>query len=143
MFFSIEQIAGMRTYVKRHKFYGYHRLSRYTDEELQKICNGIGGDNMPSILNKAISALNPSLVPASFVHDVEWFESRGTEREFLKTNARFELNGHLAADIKYPRWWQYPARWWVKRKARLFREILDSVAFSHYQECFLEKKKND
>ena len=72
-------------------------LEKYSDEELQKICNGIGPDGIPSFLRRTLNKLHPSLEPAALIHDVEFERSDGSQSAFDASNDRFLANGILAS----------------------------------------------
>lgn len=96
-------------------------------------CNGIGPEWFPAVLRKAIDALHPSLVVVSVNHDLNWSRGDGSASYFLVTNAAFEVNGVKVAKDKYS--WYDPRRWWVIRKARQFRRLLDDFGGVAYRKA--------
>lgn len=108
-------------------------LNRYSFEELTHIMNGIGADWMHPVLRDAISALNPSLVPVSLIHDVECYEAQrygATEADFVASNRRFRRNGCRMANYRY-RWYD-PRRYCVKAKGWEFSRILQRFGRSAF-----------
>ena len=94
--YTLEEIAALRKKCDELKLEGREKLSRYTDEELQVICNGIGPAGLPSFLRRTLNKLHPALEPAALIHDVEFEESDGSSEGFDKANGRFLANGRRA-----------------------------------------------
>lgn len=138
--FTVKEMAEYRQIIYENNLVGWEVLLKYTDLELTKICNGIGGTQMPKWLVFVINRLNPTLIPASILHDVQWFDSDGTKPSFLLSNAEFEVNGILMSTQRYPRWFDM-RREWVCIQALLFHKILDKFAFEHYEQCYKERGK--
>lgn len=97
--YTLEEIAALRQKCSTLELEGREILEKYTDEELQKICNGIGPAGMPSFLRRTLNKFHPALEPAALIHDVEFEESDGSERGFEDSNARFLANGKRASRV--------------------------------------------
>ena len=107
--YTFKEIAALRQQCYEFSFDGREILDKYTNEELQAICNGIGPGFLPAFVRKGINFFNPALQCAAFIHDVEFFESDGTREAFEAANARFLSNGIKAAwNFKW-----YDLRRWI------------------------------
>ena len=84
--YTLEEIAALRQKCKDLRLRGAWRLDRYSNEELQIICNGIGPRGIPEFIRKSFNRLHPSLQAAAFIHDVEFEESDGTVTAFDRAN---------------------------------------------------------
>lgn len=100
-------------------------LDKYTDDDLEKIYNGIGPDSFPEWLRNAVSALHPTLEVAAFIHDVEWHESDGSREKFYASNNRFKRNGYAAAKARYS--CLDPRRYIVMNQARRFGNLCGTL----------------
>lgn len=103
---------------------GKEILDKYTDEDLEKIYNGIGPDAFPDWVRDFITELNPSLAPVALIHDVEWHESDGTEKTFHESNFRFRRNGNAVAKTYA---WYCLRRYIVWNHTRLFYKALETI----------------
>jgi hypothetical protein len=101
-------------------------------EKAKEQCNGIGPEWFPTILRKAIDALNPTLFIVSVNHDENWSKKHTPSAEYFHaSNKAFEENGIKMAKWRYG--WYDPRRYWVIRKAREFRVILDKFGALAYK----------
>ena len=107
--YTLNEIAALRQKCYELRLDGREVLDKYTNEELQGVCNGIGPAFLPDFLRKGINFFNPALQCAAFIHDVEFFESDGTREAFEAANARFLNNGIKAA--RSFKW--YDLRRWI------------------------------
>lgn len=118
---DIDEVKRLKALCEEYELEGREILSKYTDDELAAIFNGIGPDAFPQWLRSALDALHPSLAPVAFIHDVEWHESDGTETAFAESNARFRRNGCKVASASFG-WWR-PRRYLVMWDAVKFARI--------------------
>lgn len=125
---DIDEVKRLKTLCEEYELEGREILSKYTDDELAAIFNGIGPDAFPQWLRSALDALHPSLAPVAFIHDVEWHESDGTETAFAESNARFRRNGCKVASAAFG-WWR-PRRYLVMWDAVKFARICQRFGWS-------------
>ena len=114
-------------------------LGKYPMNELVKIYNGIGPDAFPEWLRGFVTALHPSLAAVAFIHDVEWFESDGTDETFAATNDRFKRNGYRVAEAEFA--WCNPRRWIVMNQARRFGNICQKFGRGGWLKCHEDRLK--
>ncbi|MBQ3747170.1 MAG: hypothetical protein II863_07145 [Kiritimatiellae bacterium] len=125
---DIDEVKRLKALCEKYELEGREILSKYTDDELAAIFNGIGPDAFPQWLRSALDALHPSLAPVAFIHDVEWHESDGTETAFAESNARFRRNGCKVASAAFG-WWR-PRRYLVMWDAVKFARICQRFGWS-------------
>ena len=125
---TVDEVKRLKELCEEYGLEGREILSKYTDEELAAIFNGIGPDAFPQWLRSALDALHPSLAPVAFIHDVEWHESDGTEASFAESNARFRRNGCKVASAAFG-WWR-PRRYLVMWDAVKFARICQRFGWS-------------
>ena len=125
---DIDEVKRLKALCDEYGLEGREILSKYTDDELAAIFNGIGPDAFPQWLRSALDALHPSLAPVAFIHDVEWHESDGTETAFAESNARFRRNGCKVASAAFG-WWR-PRRYLVMWDAVKFARICQRFGWS-------------
>ena len=125
---DIDEVKRLKSLCEKYELEGREILSKYTDDELAAIFNGIGPDAFPQWLRSALDALHPSLAPVAFIHDVEWHESDGTETAFAESNARFRRNGCKVASAAFG-WWR-PRRYLVMWDAVKFARICQRFGWS-------------
>ena len=125
---TIDEIGKLKSLCEECGLENREILSKYTDEELAAIFNGIGPDAFPQWLRSALDALHPSLAPVAFIHDVEWHESDGTEASFAESNARFRRNGCTVASAAFG-WWR-PRRYLVMWDAVKFARLCQRFGWS-------------
>jgi hypothetical protein len=135
--YTLEEIAALRLKCEELKLEGREKLSRYTDEELQVICNGIGPDAFPYILRKSVTTIHPTLEPAAFIHDVEFWESDGTKESFTAANDRFKANGYICAKEEYA--WYNPTCYLVMNNARRLGNWCQLFGWDGYKAQFWGK----
>ena len=139
--YTLEEIAALRQKCTDYKLENREILEKYSDEELQKICNGIGPELLPDVLRKLISQMRPSLQPVAFIHDVEWFESDADHFTFGESNARFRTNGHICAKAEYP--WYHPFRYLVMLQADRLASYCQMGGWVAYVKCHNDKVERD
>lgn len=125
---TVDEAKHLKELCEEYGLEGREILSKYTDDELAAIFNGIGPDAFPQWLRSALDALHPSLAPVAFIHDVEWHESDGTETAFAESNARFRRNGCKVASAAFG-WWR-PRRYLVMWDAVKFARICQRFGWS-------------
>ena len=125
---TVDEVKRLKELCDEYGLEGREILSKYTDEDLAAIFNGMGPDAFPQWLRSALDALHPSLAPVAFIHDVEWHESDGTEASFAESNARFRRNGCTVASAAFG-WWR-PRRYLVMWDAVKFARICQRFGWS-------------
>ena len=95
--YTLKEIAALRQKCAELRLEGREILEKYSDAELQKICNGIGPELFPEWARKIITVIHPVLEPAALIHDVEFSESDGSAEKFVRANDRFFSNGLCCA----------------------------------------------
>ena len=128
---TVDEVKRLKELCEEYGLEGRGILTKYTDEELSAIFNGIGPDAFPQWLRSALDALHPSLAPVAFIHDVEWHESDGTEASFAESNARFRRNGFKVASAAFG-WWR-PRRYKVMWDAVKFARICQRFGWSAWR----------
>ena len=113
--YTLEEIAALRQKCASRKLEGAEKLDKYTDAELQKICNGIGPEAFPYGVRSITTSLHPTLEPVAMIHDVEFEESDGLKSSFTEINDRYYTNGVTAAKAEYG--WYNPVRYIVIAQA--------------------------
>ena len=98
--YTLDEIAALRKKCGELELEGRELLEKYSDSELQAICNGIGPDGAPLLLRRMLNKLHTDLEPASMIHDVEFRESDGMESTFKESNDRFLANG-IKISLRY------------------------------------------
>lgn len=131
--YTLEEISALRQKCASLKLEGREILDRFSDEELQLHCNGIGPESLPAWARKFVSMLHPTLEPAAFIHDAEWSASECSKEHFSLTNARFKSNGYTCARAAYK--WYNPLRCLVMNQARRFGNYCEYFGFSVYKEA--------
>ena len=125
---TVDEVKRLKELCEEYGLEGREILSKYTDEQLAALFNGIGPDAFPQWLRSALDALHPSLAPVAFIHDVEWHESDGTEASFAESNDRFRRNGCTVASAAFG-WWR-PRRYLVMWDAVKFARICQRFGWS-------------
>lgn len=128
--FTVEEIQKIIDEANWQQLDGRKILRRLPPEDICRICNGIGPDNMP-LLTAIATALHPELVPTSAIHDLRWYFAEGTREDFEDSNAQYAANGKRAADACHC-WWslrRYHVRGCARRQAAL-------CSYSHYTKCY-------
>lgn len=113
--YTLEKIAALRQKCADLKLEGAEKLDKYTDAELQKICNGIGPEVFPYGVRSITTSLHPTLEPVAMLHDIDFEESDGTKTTFTAANDRYYSNGCIAAKAEYA--WCNPVRYIVIAQA--------------------------
>lgn len=94
---------------------GVEILNAYKLKEIKQIYNGIGPDNFPGWLRRAITNSAGLLEPAALIHDLD-FHCGGTEEDYKRANDRFEKNCKTLVKDRYG--WYNPFRYLWLNKAR-------------------------
>ena len=139
--YTLKEIAALRQKCVELRLEGREILEKYSDAELQKICNGIGPGYFPAAARKTVDKLHPSLKPVAVVHDVEWYESDGEYDSFFWSNRRFEDNGIRVAFATYK--WYDPRRYLVCWRSHRFAMCCQFGGWLTYQHCFSERKERE
>ncbi len=115
--YSIDEIKKLKDKAIKLELYGHELLKSYSDEELQKICNGIGADFFPEKLRSIITSINPSFEASALIHDLMYHIDYG----FEQANDLLELNGKIEAKSTYS--WYNPLRYFAIRRAKIFANL--------------------
>ena len=138
--YTLEEIAALRLKCEELKLEGREKLSRYTDEELQVICNGIGPEAFPHGVRSITTSLHPTLEPVAMIHDVEFEESDGLKSTFTEVNDRYYTNGCIAAKAEYG--WYDLRRYVVMIQALRHSRLCQLGGWYGYRETH-ERSKSD
>ena len=134
---KLKEIKRLRELAEKYALEDREILGRYPMNRLAQIYNGIGPDAFPEWLRGFVTALHPSLAVVAFIHDVEWFESDGTDEAFKATNDRFKRNGYKVAEAEFG--WYNPRRWIVMNQARRFGNICQALGKSGWLKCHRDR----
>lgn len=129
--YTLEEIAALRKKCLALKLDNAEIILKYTNEELQNICNGIGPEAFPDAIRAFVSNINPTLQPAAFIHDVEWYESTGEVEDFSESNSRLRQNGDKCAEAEYG--WYNPIRYYVMWKAQKLAAMCQFFGLEFYK----------
>ena len=134
--YALSEIQALRRQCNDYQLQGREILAAFSDQELRRICNGIGAEWMPDAARVWVSNLNPALEPVAMIHDVRWYLSTGKRADFEASNREFEANGLIMARARYG--WYNPLRYRVMRRTKEFALIL-SRCFEGYHSCYRER----
>lgn len=137
--YTLDEIQALRKKCSALKLHGYQKLYKYDDEELQKICNGIGPELLPKWMRSCITSAHPTLEPAAMIHDVEYHESEKDHFEFCQANRRFKENGYILAKANYG--WYNPIRYIVMNQARRLGNYCQLGGWLGYCQCCDNRKE--
>ena len=115
---TADHCARLRALCDEWDLEGREILKKYTDEQLARIYNGLGSDDMPPWLRKAATFLSPDLEPTALIHDVDFQEADGTRESFTAANSRFKRNGRRSARCRFAAW--DPRRYLLMNRARRY-----------------------
>lgn len=138
--YTLEEIAALRNKCDELKLEGREKLSRYTDEELQVICNGIGPEAFPHGVRSITTSLHPTLEPVAMIHDVEFEGSDGLKSTFTEINDRYYTNGITAAEAEYA--WYNPVRYIVIAQALRHSRLCQLGGWYGYRETYERNRSN-
>lgn len=138
---KLKEIKRLKELAAKCELENREILGKYPMNELVKIYNGIGPDAFPEWLRGFVTALHPSLAAVAFIHDVEWFESDGTDEAFKVTNDRFKRNGYKVAEAEFG-WWN-PRRYAVMNQARRFGNYCQMFGKSGWLKCHEARLKQE
>ena len=116
-------------------FEGVEVLEKFTDKELQKICNGIGPEWMPDCYRKVADWVWKYLTATAFLHDAEYEAQIG----FHKANSHFFTNGILEVKANFK--WYNPRRYIGYRRVRQFYWLLETFGIRAYNEAVNKTQK--
>lgn len=120
---------------------GKEHLLDNSIEKILSVVNGIGPGWFPKPIRKLINKLNPSLVPVSMIHDLDWHFADGTEEHFKASNMRFRRNGYKIADYKYP--WYNHHRYIVRFQSWEFSRVCSKILGWMTYKALAEKRKEE
>ena len=138
---KLKEIKRLRELAEKHQLEDREILGKYPMNRLAQIYNGIGPDAFPAWLRGCVTALHPSLAAVAFIHDVEWFESDGTDEAFKATNDRFKRNGYKVAEAEFG-WWN-PRRYAVMNQARRFGNYCQMFGKGGWLKCHEARLKQE
>lgn len=75
-------------------------VEKFTIQQIEHAYNGIGPDRFPKLLRDALCILNPVILPAVLIHDLE-FTLGGTIEDFHAANSNLRSNGKLIIRAHY------------------------------------------
>lgn len=131
--YTIEEIKSLRKKCSDLKLEGAEKLDKYTNEELQVICNGIGPAAFPYGVRSITTSLHPTLEPVAMIHDVEFEESDGLKSTFTAINDRYYSNGITATEAEYA--WYNPVRYIVMAQAFRHAQLCQLGGWPGYKKC--------
>lgn len=134
----LKEIKRLRELAAEYGLEDREILEKYPMNRLAAIYNGIGPESFPGWLRDCITSLHPSLAPAAFIHDVEWWESDGTDETFAATNERFKKNGHAVAKAEFG--WYNPRRYAVMNQARRFANCCRLFGKGGWVQCKADRE---
>lgn len=134
------EVMEMRMLASLYELEGREIAYRYSNLMLCKICNGIGPDAFPEFLRDIITGLHPTIAPAAFIHDIEYYESDRSRKRFEEANERFKKNGYRCAEKHYS--WFNPLRYTVKRSVRLYYGALTLFGWDAWLRSADEREKH-
>lgn len=134
----LKEIKRLKELAEKYGLEDRGILDKYPMNRLAAVYNGIGPDSFPAWLRNCISALHPTLAPVAFIHDVEWWESDGTDGTFASTNDRFRENGYRAAKAEYG--WYNPRRYIVMNQARRFGNYCQMFGKDGWLKCKADRE---
>ena len=130
---KLKEIKRLKELAEKYELEDREILGKHPMNRLAQIYNGIGPDSFPAWLRGCVTALHPSLAVVAFIHDVEWFESDGTDEAFKATNERFKRNGYKVASSEFG--WYNPRRYVVMNQARRFGNLCQAFGKSGWLKC--------
>ena len=110
-------------------FEGVEVLENFTDNELRKICNGIGPEWLPEKYRKILTWIYKYMIVTAFLHDVEFEAQIG----FHKANSHFFTNGNIEVRTHFK--WYNPRRYIGLRRVRQFYWLLETFGIRAYNEA--------
>ena len=126
---KLMKVKELRNKCHALKFEGVEILEQYTNNELRKICNGIGPEFFPEKWRKIITWIFKYLEATAFLHDVEFHTQIG----FGRANAHFFINGIREVKAKFK--WYDLRRYIGKRRVRQFYWLLKTFGTRAYNEA--------
>ena len=123
------EIKKLRALCYALGFEGVEVLEKFTDNELRKICNGIGPEWLPEKYRKILTWIYKYLSATAFLHDAEFEAQIG----FRKANGHFFVNGNIEVRAKFK--WYNLRRYIGFRRVRQFYWILETFGVRAYNEA--------
>lgn len=87
---------------KEYDLAGKEILENYTIGELENIYNGAGPDSWHELPREILTAMMDLFAPLILIHDVQFFESDGSESGFRKTVNDWKINSDKIFRADYP-----------------------------------------
>ena len=134
---KLMKVKELRNKCHALKFEGVEILEQYTNNELRKICNGIGPEFFPEKWRKIITWIFKYLEATAFLHDVEFHTQIG----FGRANAHFFINGIREVKAKFK--WYNPFRYIGLHRVRQFCYLLKIFGIFAYENANLENIKKE
>ena len=122
----MNKIQEIRAQAKKLKLFGHELLDRFSDQELEWICNGIGPGYFPEKLRRKISSALPHLKLPAALHDVGYHVG-GSYADFLRVNSELAANARICAVAEFP-WWD-PRRYLVIRAGSVAADLCNQFGF--------------
>ena len=130
----------LRTIAGQLRLKGADLLEKCTDEELARICNGIGPAWFPKALRDFITKLSPTLRWATDLHDLMYYFGDGTQEDFTRANNALAENGATLAKASYP--WYDPVRYLIILEARRCASLCERYGFPAYDTAIQDRIKD-
>lgn len=137
---TIEEIQKLLRICQAAELEGLDLVRNFRLQELAEIYNGIGPDRFPEKLRLALDKLHPSLLPAVFIHDIQYHVG-GTKADFSASNELFKSNGRKMAFYNYA--WYDPRRYIVWNKARFFGDLCQAFGWKGWNKTEERSDGND
>jgi hypothetical protein len=97
------------------------RFGELSEIRFAQIYNGIGPDDWPAELRAAMTFVYREFKSLPGVHDVDFYYSDGSDAGFKASLDRWDANGRVLLDLRFPRWkfwlWRDRARAWALIRA--------------------------
>ena len=117
-----------------------------TDEELLRVCNGIGNESMWPWLRKATTFIFRLLLVCADIHDFRFEYSDGTKKSWRYANREMKRNNRTVIRFYYPLVFGKYIRsmWWRAKAVAVDIALRTKYGFKAWQEAhdsFIQKVK--
>lgn len=130
-----EAVRKLAIFAIEHKLPGYECLTKFSDEELADMYNGIGADWMPDWSRKAADNIWPIFLPCALIHDVRYATEKDRSRAmFYKVNDDLRKGCLYCADHHFA-WWR-PSRYLARRSGKILAQACDDFGFRAWKEAY-------
>lgn len=129
-------VIAMSTCVEEWGLDCPHKVST---EDAERIFNGVGPTVLPEKYRKKLTKRSKYILPAVFVHDMDFAHGDGTKEDFHRANRRLAKNGRRCADSRFK--WYNPMRYFVRLQASTYAKICDAFGWYSYLKAIEETKR--